>query len=74
MVYMLLIIKILSINAVILFLITSIWVFGIPVIIIYSLILFFIIKKYVERISEKYKILKKATNKIAEGNLDLVIE
>ena len=39
-----LIIKLLAINAVILLIITSIWFFGIPVVILYSVILFFIIK------------------------------
>lgn len=69
-----LLLKLVIINALILLLITSIWFFGIPVVIIYSCILFFIAEKYVEKISAKYSILKKATNKIAEGKLDVVIE
>lgn len=69
-----LIIKLLAINAVILLIITSIWFFGIPVGILYSVILFFIIRKYVDKISEKYSKLREATSKIAEGNLDVKIE
>lgn len=69
-----LIIKLLAINAVILLIITSIWFFGIPVVILYSVILFFIIRKYVDKISEKYNKLREATSKIAEGNLDVKIE
>ncbi|MBC5624304.1 HAMP domain-containing histidine kinase [Clostridium sp. NSJ-49] len=69
-----LIIKVVLINAAILIGITSIWLFGIPVVILYSVTLFFVIRKYVDKISEKYKILKKATNKIAEGKLDVTIE
>lgn len=69
-----LILKLVIINALFLIAITSIWFFGIPVVIIYSVILFFIIKKYVERISQKYNLLKKATNKIAEGKLDVEIQ
>ena len=69
-----LIIKLLAINAVILLVITSIWFFGIPVVILYSVILFFIIRKYVDKISEKYSKLREATSKIAEGNLDVKIE
>ena len=69
-----LIIKLLAINAVILLIITSIWIFGIPVVILYSVILFFIIRKYVDKISEKYSKLREATSKIAEGNLDVKIE
>ncbi|SCI76619.1 Alkaline phosphatase synthesis sensor protein phoR [uncultured Clostridium sp.] len=69
-----LLLKLVIINALILLLITSIWFFGIPVVIIYSIILFFIAEKYVEKISAKYSILKKATNKIAEGKLDVEIQ
>lgn len=69
-----LIIKLVIINAIILLLITSIWFFGIPVIILYSVILFFIIRKYVDKISEKYSKLREATSKIAQGNLDVKIE
>ena len=69
-----LIVKLLLINAVILLIITSIWFFGIPVVILYSVILFFIIRKYVDKISEKYSKLREATSKIAEGNLDVKIE
>ena len=69
-----LIIKLLAINAVILLIITSIWFFGIPVVILYSVILFFIIRKYVDKISEKYSKLREATSTIAEGNLDVKIE
>ena len=69
-----LIIKLLAINAVILLIITSIWFFGIPVVILYSVFLFFIIRKYVDKISEKYSKLREATSKIAEGNLDVKIE
>ena len=69
-----LIIKLLAINAVILLIITSIWFFGIPIVILYSVILFFIIRKYVDKISEKYSKLREATSKIAEGNLDVKIE
>lgn len=69
-----LIIKLLIINAVILLIITSIWFFGIPVVIIYSFILFFVIRKYVDKISEKYSKLREATSKIAKGNLDVKID
>lgn len=69
-----LIIKVLVINAVILLLITSIWFFGIPVVILYSIVLFFVIRKYVDKISEKYSKLREATSKIAKGNLDVKIE
>ena len=69
-----LIIKLLLINAVILLIISSIWLFGIPVVILYSIVLFFVIRKYVDKISKKYSKLREATSKIAKGNLDIKIE
>ena len=62
------------INALILLIITSIWIAGIPFVLIYSVVLFFVIRKYVDDISSKYKRLTEATNEIAEGNLDVKIE
>ena len=69
-----LIIKLLVINAIILLIITSIWFFGIPVVILYSIVLFFVIRRYVDKISEKYSKLREATSKIAKGNLDIKVE
>lgn len=69
-----LIIKLLLINAIILLIITSIWFFGIPVVILYSIVLFFVIRKYFDKISEKYSKLREATSKIAQGKLDVNIE
>ena len=69
-----LIIRLLVINAIILLIITSIWFFGIPVVILYSIVLFFVIRKYVDKISEKYSKLREATSKVAQGKLDVKIE
>lgn len=69
-----LIIKLLVINAIILLIITSIWFFGIPVVILYSIVLFFVIRKYVDKVSEKYSKLREATSKVAQGKLDVKIE
>ena len=68
------ILKLVLINAGILLVLSFIWFFGIPFIIIYSVILFILIRKYVDDISGKYKRLTEATNEIAEGNLDVKIE
>ena len=65
------ILKLVLINAGILLVLSFIWFFGIPFIIIYSVILFILIRKYVNDISGKYKRLTEATNEIAEGNLDV---
>lgn len=68
-----LILKIVGINAVILSFICLIWFFGIVGVLVYSVVLFFLIRKYADEISSKYRILTDATKKIAEGNLDVKI-
>lgn len=68
------IIKILGVNFIILVIMCSIWFFGIGTSIIYTIVLFVLLKKYADDIKLKYEILLKATNKIAEGNLEVVIE
>jgi signal transduction histidine kinase len=67
------IIKILAVNFVILLLMCSIWVFGIILLAIYSIILFFVIRKYYNDIRSKYKILLNGTSRIAEGDLEYTI-
>lgn len=66
--------KIVLINFAAVTIMCSTWFFGIIGAVIYSFILFKILKKYVEDVSEKYKKLLKATNEIAKGNLDVKIE
>jgi signal transduction histidine kinase len=66
--------KIVGINCVIGIFCSILWLGGIFGAIVYSIILFFILRKYMIEIKEKYNILLEATNKIAEGNLDVNIE
>ena len=67
------ILKIVAVNFVILTVVCSMWVFGIMALIIYSVILFFILRKYYDDLQKKYGVLLKATNRIAEGELDVEI-
>jgi signal transduction histidine kinase len=67
------IIKVLLINFVILTIISIVWFFGVFASIIYSIVLFFILRKYVDNVKLKFKILLEATNQIADGNLDVEI-
>lgn len=67
------ILKIVTCNFIILILVCMMWFYGIMALIIYSVILFFILRKYYNDLQEKYRILLKATNQIAEGNLDVEI-
>ena len=68
-----LIIKVVLVNAVILFAISSLWFGGFAITIIYSVILYFVLKKYVSDLQKKYSILLSATNEIAMGNLNVSI-
>lgn len=67
------ILKIVLCNFVILAVVCSMWVFGIMALVVYSVILFFILRKYYNDLQEKYAILLKATGEIAEGNLEAEI-
>lgn len=67
------IIKILLVNGVVLFLISFFWVGGIALTVAYSVVLYFILRKYVSELQEKYRILLKAVDEIAEGNLNVSI-
>lgn len=68
------IIKVLAINFVIMTLISMIWFFGFIASIIYSIVLFKISRKYIDNIKNKFEMLLNATNKIADGNLDVEIK
>ncbi len=46
-------------------------VLGIGALVIYSLVLFFLFKKYWGKMEEKYQLLLKGINAMAEGNLDV---
>jgi len=67
------IIKILAVNFVILTLLCSIWVMGIAILIPYSFLLFFLMRKYIVDIKKKYSVLLGAVGKMAEGNLEVDI-
>jgi signal transduction histidine kinase len=49
-------------------------VFGIAVLILYSILLFVLMRKYVSDLKQKYAILLDAASKMAEGNLDVEIK
>ena len=66
--------KIVIVNFAVLLIICLMWVFGVGALIIYSFVLFWFLRKYYNSIQEKYERLLKATNEIAEGNLDVKIE
>lgn len=65
--------RIVLVNAVILFIISSLWMGGIAVTVVYSILLYVLLRKYVSDLQKKYGILLNATNQIAEGNLNVAI-
>lgn len=68
------IIRILIANAIVLSILCVFWVSGIALVVLYSIFLYFFLRKYVNDLKSKYNILYEATNKIAEGNLNVYIK
>ncbi|SHH99261.1 Histidine kinase-, DNA gyrase B-, and HSP90-like ATPase [Clostridium collagenovorans DSM 3089] len=67
------IIVILTLNLLVLILISGMWFWGIIVAIVYTIILFVKVKQYSNDVGQKYNKLFQATNEIAAGNLDVTI-
>lgn len=67
------IIKLVLVNAVILLVISIFWFGGMALTVAYSIVLYFILKKYVSDLQKKYGVLLSATNEIAHGNLNVSI-
>lgn len=68
------ILKIVLINGIILFLISILWLGGIMFTIVYSVLLYFILKFYVSRMQKKYSIMMEKINEISAGNLNVEIK
>lgn len=66
--------KIVGINLLVLAVLCSFWFFGIMLLLVYSVLLFFFLKKYTADLKSKYNILLRETNKMAEGNLNICVE
>ena len=67
------ILKIVTVNFLILAAVCTLWVFGIFALLVYSVILFGILRKYFNDIRGKYASLLRITNRMAEGELDIEI-
>lgn len=68
------ILRIVLVNFVILAITSYFWFYGIMALIVYSVILYFVLKKYFNEIKKNYHRLLEATNEIADGNLDVEID
>ena len=62
--------KVVLINFIILGFISMLWFWGIGALLIYSVVLFYLLQKYLKRIQEQYQLLLEATNELAKGNLN----
>lgn len=62
--------KIVLINFIILGFISLLWFWGLAALIVYSVLLFLLLRKYVRKIQEQYQLLLQATNELAQGNLN----
>lgn len=67
------IIKIVVANGIVMVLCCCIWGAGIIFAIMYSMVLFYLLMEKFEQISEDYKVLRKATKRIAAGDLNTII-
>ena len=69
-----LILRIVLWNALILAIVCSLPLGGVTIAVIYSVVLYFVLRRYVSKLQKKYGLLLKATNEIAQGNLNVTIE
>lgn len=65
--------KFLLINYFILAVISFMWAFGWAILVVYSVLLYIAIKKYIGKIQQQYRKLLAATGSIAEGNLNTTL-
>lgn len=64
------IVKLVVINFVVLALCSTMWFFGILMLVVYSVVLFFIIENYYSKVQFYYQALLRGVNRMAEGDLD----
>ncbi|MDO4332107.1 MAG: HAMP domain-containing sensor histidine kinase [Eubacteriales bacterium] len=67
------ILKLVAVNFVILSFVSMLWFWGIFALAVYSVIIYFLLKKYVKDIQNKYQNLLKATSAIARGDFDIAL-
>lgn len=68
------IVRLLVVNGIILLVISSLWFVGWIAVLVYSMILYVVLRKYISDLQKRYSVLLNATNEIAKGNLNVSIE
>lgn len=66
--------KVVVINALILTAISVTWLGGLGIVVVYSIVLYFLLKRYFGDLQRRYRVLLKAVDEMAEGNLNVSIE
>ncbi len=66
--------KIVGVNFLLLSAISCLWFFGIFGLVVYSVVLFFLLRRIYASLQEKYQIILDAAGKMAQGDLDVEIE
>ncbi|MDE7282043.1 MAG: HAMP domain-containing histidine kinase [Lachnospiraceae bacterium] len=66
--------KLVIINFCLLMVISFFWAFGIPLLVIYSFVIYYIFKKYIRKVSAQYKNLLNSVGSIAHGSLNNTFE
>lgn len=68
------IIKVVGVNFLVLTVLCCLWLFGIMGILIYSILLFVLMRKYGEKLQLQYRSILQATQQMADGNLKIQLE
>ena len=66
--------KLVLLNALILSVISLTWLGGLGIVVVYSVVLYFILRRYMGDVQRRYRILLRAVDEMAEGNLNVSIE
>lgn len=66
--------KIVAVNAIVIAVMCSIWFFGWGILIVYSILLFYLLRKYLRKVRQDYEKVLAGTKKMASGNLNVKIE
>lgn len=65
--------KLVIVNFIILYVISLFWIWGFVPLILYSIAIYFLLKRYVKDVQDKYQNLLKATSAIAKGDFDIAL-
>lgn len=66
--------KIVAVNAIVIAVMCSIWVFGWGILIVYSILLFYLLRKYLRKVQQNYENVLAGTKEMASGNLNVKID